>query len=1001
MDYKILIRAYHVLMLLFLLSTTTFSANYYFSSDSGNDSYTTIQAQNLLTPWKTLAKLNSFMSNLLPGDSVLFKRGEVFYGSLTITKSGTATSPIVFSAYGLGPKPTITGLTSLTGWTAQGSNIWESDCPECDTVVNMLNINGSPKPMGRYPNITDPDKGYLTFEGNSTLQITDNELQAIPDWTGAELVVRSSRWTFCRRRITSHIGTAIHYNVATNYPLTNNNGYFIQNSPQTLDQDGEWYFNPITKKVLVYTNSVNPSLLNIAVATRNNLISIDHQNYLTFDNLEIDGANFKAVDAACVAHLSIKNCDFNCSGTETIRGYDFSNLLIENNIIKNTNNSALNIEGSHVTVQNNMIKYSGIAPGWGAGGGISIVGNNNQLLNNRIDSTGYIPISFQGDSILIQNNFINTYAFTLDDGGGIYTWNGCPSEPNWIYGVDHFDRKIIGNIVINGIGAYEGTDSHNYKAANGIYLDDNVMNVEVTGNTVANCGLNGLFLHNAYNNIVKSNTAYNCATQLNFEGSGFCQTDPIVNNGVKSNILFSKQQAQRVSSLYANAINNVNTYGQFDSNYYCRPFYEENIISVNSAAVNESYTLPEWKAAYNQDAHSHITPLQFPTYVVNYLIGSNKYSNGAFNSNINGASCWSPLGTCATAWDNTGVLDTACLKFSFSSFSGQTNSSLLMFNIGAIDSTKKYIVRFSLKGTKTNRNIDVNLRRQSSPYTNLAPFQSCKVLTTRTENEFLFCPSVSEAVSYLQFNIEEPDSTVWFDNISIYVANVTTTNPDDYLRFEYNATQSPKTVALATPCIDVKNNYYSGSLTLQPFASIILLKQIAAANLVNITIAGGMTNCYNATQTITVAGNGNTFTVQSGGNTTMIAGERIAYLPGTSVNLGGYMRGYIAPGGPFCMPPAMPEVNMDSEENPIHSVQSLFKVYPNPTTGTFILEVRGEVGFDKVSVDVYGVMGEKVLSEVLNGERKHEFSLSGRPNGIFFIRVVAGNMSETFKIIKK
>ena len=61
----------------------TSAAKYYFSSQSGDDSRTSLQAQNPATPWKTLNKLNTFM-NLQPGDSVLFKRGETFYGTLIL-----------------------------------------------------------------------------------------------------------------------------------------------------------------------------------------------------------------------------------------------------------------------------------------------------------------------------------------------------------------------------------------------------------------------------------------------------------------------------------------------------------------------------------------------------------------------------------------------------------------------------------------------------------------------------------------------------------------------------------------------------------------------------------------------------------------------------------------------------------------------------------------------------------------------------------------------------
>ena len=81
--------------------------------------------------------------------------------------------------------------------------------------------------------------------------------------------------------------------------------------------------------------------------------------------------------------------------------------------------------------------------------------------------------------------------------------------------------------------------------------------------------------------------------------------------------------------------------------------------------------------------------------------------------------------------------------------------------------------------------------------------------------------------------------------------------------------------------------------------------------------------------------------------------------------------------------------------------EATVRVYPSPTTGKFILELKGELPVYKVVVDVYDMIGEKVLTEILFGERSHEFSLSDRPVGVYFIRVISGDKAETIKIIKQ
>ncbi len=171
----------------------------------------------------------------------------------------------------------------------------------------------------------------------------------------------------------------------------------------------------------------------------------------------------------------------------------------------------------------------------------------------------------------------------------------------------------------------------------------------------------------------------------------------------------------------------------------------------------------------------------------------------------------------------------------------------------------------------------------------------------------------------------------------------------------------------------------------------------------NLDVTSGKDTCYDAFQTIYVAGNGTTFTVQNQGSATFIAGQNIVFYPGTKVISGGYLHGYVAPNGPWCGTKtasivAVPE--RESETSPV-TEKSFFTIYPNPTTGGFSLELKG---FDETAVlrfELYGMRGERVLSEEMKGQRKYYFSLTGKPVGIYFIRVVSGKFAGTGKIIKQ
>ncbi|MFZ4522941.1 MAG: T9SS type A sorting domain-containing protein [Bacteroidales bacterium] len=167
-----------------------------------------------------------------------------------------------------------------------------------------------------------------------------------------------------------------------------------------------------------------------------------------------------------------------------------------------------------------------------------------------------------------------------------------------------------------------------------------------------------------------------------------------------------------------------------------------------------------------------------------------------------------------------------------------------------------------------------------------------------------------------------------------------------------------------------------------------------------LTITG--TQCFNATQTITVAGGSSTFTVMSGGSATMIAGLKISYLPGTSVKSGGYMHGYITTNGTYCQPLKTSTVaSVSGDDIPVIEGVRSVNVYPNPTTGLFTLELNGYEKSEVVKVNIYGMRGERVLQAEMPEEQKNSFSLSDKPSGIYLIQVISAKGSVVNRIIKK
>ena len=116
-----------IIMLALCYSGFAFAAGprkFYASSSLGNDNINT----GLLStsPVQSLSKLTSLIASsaIVGGDSIFLMAGDVFYGTLIISRSGLQGKPIVVTSYGTGANPIITGLTTLGSWTNLGGNIW-------------------------------------------------------------------------------------------------------------------------------------------------------------------------------------------------------------------------------------------------------------------------------------------------------------------------------------------------------------------------------------------------------------------------------------------------------------------------------------------------------------------------------------------------------------------------------------------------------------------------------------------------------------------------------------------------------------------------------------------------------------------------------------------------------------------------------------------------------------------------------------------------------------
>jgi hypothetical protein len=76
-----------------------------------------------------------------------------------------------------------------------------------------------------------------------------------------------------------------------------------------------------------------------------------------------------------------------------------------------------------------------------------------------------------------------------------------------------------------------------------------------------------------------------------------------------------------------------------------------------------------------------------------------------------------------------------------------------------------------------------------------------------------------------------------------------------------------------------------------------------------------------------------------------------------------------------------------------------FTIYPNPTSANFTLEVKGEIPAQTL-VEIYNMRGERMLTAQMTSEKQHAFATGDLPAGVYFVKIVAGDYTETIKLIR-
>ncbi len=190
----------------------------------------------------------------------------------------------------------------------------------------------------------------------------------------------------------------------------------------------------------------------------------------------------------------------------------------------------------------------------------------------------------------------------------------------------------------------------------------------------------------------------------------------------------------------------------------------------------------------------------------------------------------------------------------------------------------------------------------------------------------------------------------------------------------------------------------------------------------NQVVTGSIEDCYDATfeldiyDAVVEAGNIGEFRAGESiyASDFNVAANAEAYLyAGYNINLENGV--HVAQGADF-LATIMNEITYCTMEETMVTVKSeeitptiinpaemgaMFTIFPNPTTGRFTLLMKETDDTSVINVEVFGLMGERVLQTQLFGQNRYEFDLSGSPKGVYIVRVLSGKQISIEKLIKQ
>ncbi len=589
-------------------------SDYYFSPN-GDDQNTGDSPEQA---WKSIDKLNSIIPSLKPGDQVFFERGGVWNeAEIELSRlAGTASSPIVFSAYGSGKEPVITGGKNLTGGFVQEGNTWTFTGIGYNKTGYIMNnagllINNRFNRVAIHPN----DSYYTTSSKGKTSLSDGNQNWAENNLVGGQVSVKAENWAWSIGKISSNTTSDINFSELEYNMKKETTFYFLQNVGLGLDKQGEWVYDNKVLRVY-YEGDLNAQTVEFPVV--DTVVKINDIRNVRFSGIEFRGANGILIDIQGGQNIDFQDCIFRVAGT----GIDINKTTISTfsgNHFEyiHTNGLTANSVGT-MNVHENSFKHihtiKGMNNDYDDWSSSIAIANNFGEVSVKYNTFDTVMIAFQTHwaeaDWYFERNYIKDYTYILGDVGAVYSGGDWRTD---------ITKSIKKNIFLDAHSDMKATiGGHIGGYGHGVYWDYNSNGIEVDSNTFINANA-AIYSNRNKLNKATNNKFINCAKDLNEIWAMDVYMDNLIDgdndltgHSFNNNVfVFGKNRNERAFGYHWNSSKNIlwETMN-IDNNVYQDPFGKRKIHrEINNYSEEGQYSLDEMCSRRNFSCNAVYNPL--------------------------------------------------------------------------------------------------------------------------------------------------------------------------------------------------------------------------------------------------------------------------------------------------------------------------------------------------------------------------------------------------------